>query len=94
LQEVLEGVGSGLFSPSDPNRYRDLVDELLYRDQFMLVPDFDPYSQAQREVDARWRDRRGWWRASVLNTAGQGWCSSDRAIREYAQDIWGVGVTR
>ncbi|MBV9509767.1 MAG: glycogen/starch/alpha-glucan phosphorylase, partial [Caulobacteraceae bacterium] len=47
----------------------------------------------QREVDARWRDRRGWWRASVLTTAGQGWCSSDRAIREYAQDIWRIGVT-
>ncbi|MBV8616865.1 MAG: glycogen/starch/alpha-glucan phosphorylase, partial [Acetobacteraceae bacterium] len=93
LQEVLEGVGSGLFSPSDPNRYRDLVDELLYRDQFMLVPDFDPYSQAQRDVDARWRDGPGWWRASVLTTAGQGWCSSDRAIREYAEDIWKVGVT-
>ena len=92
LQEVLEGVGSGLFSPSEPHRYRDLVDELVYRDHFMVVSDFEPYAHAQRAVDSRWRDRRSWWRASVLATAGQGWCSSDRAIREYAEDIWNVGV--
>ncbi|HJS85145.1 MAG TPA: glycogen/starch/alpha-glucan phosphorylase [Acetobacteraceae bacterium] len=90
LQEVLEGVGSGLFSPSDPHRYRDLVDELVHRDHFMVVPDFESYAHAQREVDARWRDRRSWWRSSVLTTASQGWCSSDRAIREYAEDVWQV----
>jgi starch phosphorylase len=92
LREVLEGIGSGLFSPSDPCRYRDLIDELLHRDHFMVVPDFEPYARAQREVDSRWRDRRGWWRASVLTTAGQGWCSSDRTIREYAEDIWKISV--
>ncbi len=88
LQEVLDAVKSGLFSPSDPHRYRDLLNELIERDQFMLVPDFDPYARAQREVDARWRDRAGWWRSAVSTMAGQGWCSSDRAISEYADDIW------
>ncbi len=88
LQEVLDGVGSGLFSPSDPHRYRELVDELLHRDQFMVLSDLESYAHAQREVDSRWRDRRSWWRSSVLNTASQGWCSSDRAITEYAEDIW------
>jgi glycogen phosphorylase len=41
-------------------------------------------------VAERWRDRHSWWRASVLNTARMGWFSSDRAIREYADDIWNV----
>jgi starch phosphorylase len=90
LQEVLESIGSGLFSPSDPHRYRDLVDELLRRDHFMVVPDFEPYARAQREVDSLWRNRGSWWRASVLTTASLGWCSSDRAIAEYAEDIWNL----
>ncbi len=88
LQEALEDVGSGVFSPSDPSRYRDLVDELVHRDHFMVLPDFESYARAQREIDERWLDRRSWWRASTLTIAGQGWCSSDRAIAEYAEDIW------
>ena len=92
LQEVLESVRSGVFSPSEPDRYRVLVDELIYRDPFMVVPDFEPYADAQREVDARWRDKRSWWQASTFNTASQGWCSSDRAVREYAEDIWNLPV--
>jgi starch phosphorylase len=92
LQEVLESIGSGLFSPSDPHRYRDLMDELVCKDQFMVVPDFEPYRRTQREVDSQWQDKRSWWRAVVFNIASQGWCSSDRAIREYAEDIWKVSV--
>ena len=46
--------------------------------------------RVQQLVAERWRDRRAWWRASVLNTARMGWFSSDRAIREYAADIWNV----
>ena len=41
----------------------------------------------------RWRDGAGWWRASVLNTAGVGWFSSDRAVREYAEGVWSVPWT-
>ncbi len=48
--------------------------------------------RTQLQVAARWRDRAAWWRASVLNTAHVGWFSSDRAIREYAGEIWGVPV--
>ena len=47
------------------------------------------FDQARTAGDG-WHDRHAWWRASVLNTANVGWFSSDRAIREYATDIWNV----
>jgi starch phosphorylase len=90
LQAVLDAVGSGVFSPDEPHRYRELVDILTDHDHFMVAADFDAYDVAQQLVAERWRNRHSWWRTSVLNTARMGWFSSDRAIREYADDIWNV----
>ncbi len=92
LQQVLDAIGSGVFSPEEPQRYRELVADLVDNDWFMVTTDFDSYAQAQAEVAARWRDQAAWWRSSVLNTAQVGWFSSDRSIREYAEGIWNVPV--
>jgi uncharacterized protein (DUF2236 family) len=54
--------------------------------------DFDDYWRTQRKVDACWNDPKAWRRSSILNTARVGWFSSDRTIREYADDIWNVPV--
>ena len=93
LQQVLDAIGSGLFSPDERDRYRDLVADLTSSDWFMVAADFDAYADTQWKVATRWCDRRAWWRSSVMNTAQMGWFSSDRTIREYARDIWGVPVT-
>jgi glycogen phosphorylase len=92
LLEVLDLIGSGVFSRDEPNRYHDLLADLTGSDWFMVTADFDAYLAAQRDVVARWRDRSAWWRSSVLNTAHVGWFSSDRTICEYAEEIWGVPV--
>jgi starch phosphorylase len=92
LREVLDEIGSGVFSPDEPDRYRELVDVLTYHDHFMVSADFESYAAAQRQVGVRWHDRAGWWRAAAINTAKVGWFSSDRTIREYASEIWGVPV--
>ncbi|MGA2126688.1 MAG: glycogen/starch/alpha-glucan phosphorylase [Xanthobacteraceae bacterium] len=92
LADALDAIGSGAFSPDDPNRFRDLVDGLTSADYFLVTADFEAYFAAQRAVDARWLDQPSWWRSSVLNTAHVGWFSSDRAIREYAEDIWHVAA--
>ncbi len=92
LAEVLEAVESGVFSPDDTTRYRGLVENLTHHDHFLVTADFDAYYAAQRRVDAHWHDRAQWWRSSILNTARVGWFSSDRAISEYAADIWGAPV--
>jgi glycogen phosphorylase len=88
LREVLDELGSGVFSPDDPDRYRGLVDVLTHHDYFMVCADFDAYWAAQMRVDRMWRDKPRWWRSSALNTARMGWFSSDRTIVEYAQEIW------
>jgi starch phosphorylase len=92
LAEVLAQLESGLFSPDDRDRYRDLVGGLRHHDHFMVCADFESYCHAQTAVRALWRDRDAWWRAAALNIARMGWFSSDRAISEYADDIWRVPV--
>jgi starch phosphorylase len=94
LQQVLEQVSSGVFSPDQPDLYRELVDSLLAHDHFLVLSDFEAYVAKQAEVATRWKDQAAWWRSSTLNTANMGWFSSDRAIKEYAEDIWNVPVPR
>ncbi len=90
LAGVIDAIASGMFSPGDPSRYRSLIDAVLGLDEFMVAADFDAYWRAQRALDAKWTDGAAWWRASILNTARMGWFSSDRTIREYAEEIWGL----
>src|ERR1700719_2082054 len=76
LQAVLDAIGPGVFSPDEPQRYRELVDLLTDNDYFLVTADYDAYVAAQQLVAERWRDTGAWWRASVLNTARMGWFSS------------------
>ena len=91
LEQAVQAIASGVFSPDEPGRYRDLIDAILHRDVFMVMADFDSYLAKQDEVAGLWRVPERWWRTSILNIAGMGWFSSDRTIREYADEIWGVG---
>ncbi|MCU0831441.1 MAG: glycogen/starch/alpha-glucan phosphorylase [Rhizobiaceae bacterium] len=90
LRQALNAIGSGVFSPEDPGRYAGLVGGLYDHDWFMVAADYADYDRAQRDVDAQWNDPSGWAEKAILNTARVGWFSSDRTIREYARDIWGV----
>ena len=90
LAAALDMIASGRFSPDEPNRFRPLTDDLRHRDQYLLTVDFDDYWRAQREIDAAWADPRGWWAKAIHNTARMGWFSSDRSMREYAEEIWRV----
>ena len=92
LQQALQSIGSGVFSPAEPQRYAGLVAALAERDPFMVAADFDSYVAQQAAVDRLWADTAGWWQSAINNTARIGWFSSDRAIAEYAADIWHVPV--
>jgi glycogen phosphorylase len=90
LARALDAIASGMFSPDDPTRYQGLVDSLRRNDYFLVCADFASYVDAQARVDARWRDANAWWSAAISNTANVGFFSSDRAIREYATEVWGL----
>ncbi|MBZ9951330.1 MULTISPECIES: glycogen/starch/alpha-glucan phosphorylase [unclassified Mesorhizobium] len=90
LSQALAAVSSGVFSPDDPNRYRDLINGLYDSDWFMVAADFDAYAACQRDVDAVWRNSPDWYARAIRNVARVGWFSSDRTIRQYAKDIWNV----
>ena len=93
LSQALQGIRSGVFSPGEPDRYEGLIGDMLERDTFLVAADFESYLAQQRIVATTWQDPAAWWHKSVMNTAGVGWFSSDRTIREYADDIWGVRST-
>jgi glycogen phosphorylase len=90
LCQAVQAIASGVFSPDDPGRYRGLMDGLHDSDWFMVAADFESYTDAQRDIDRRWRDGPGWQSAAIRNIANVGWFSSDRTIAQYAREIWGV----
>ena len=92
LTRAIAAIESGAFSPDDPARFASVGHALRYLDHYMVSADFDSYYDAQRGIDARWQVAPAWTRAAILNVARMPWFSSDRTIREYAEDIWHVPV--
>jgi starch phosphorylase len=91
LQQALAMIGSGELSPGQPELFAPLVAGLLeHGDPYMLLADFDSYLDCQQRVAAAYRDPEAWTRRCIANVARMGRFSSDRTIREYAEEIWGV----
>src|SRR6516165_10775061 len=92
LARAINAIGSGEFSADEPSWFEQIAHALRYLDHYMVSADFDSYYQCQRGIDARWQVVPAWTRASILNVARMAWFSSDRTIREYAEEIWNVPV--
>jgi starch phosphorylase len=90
LGEVLKLVEQGHFSGGDGNLFRPLLQNITGSDPYFVLADFSDYLRAQGAVSRAWADRQQWNRMSLLNSARSGFFSSDRAIRDYAQRIWGA----
>ena len=89
LRTALEQIARGEFSPGDPHRFEPIVDSLLNGgDRFMVLADFADYFRAQCDVDALWQDPDAWARRAIRNVANMGRFRADRAIDEYAAEIW------
>ncbi|MEK6704878.1 MAG: glycogen/starch/alpha-glucan phosphorylase [Bdellovibrionota bacterium] len=91
LKQAIDMIGDGVFSHGDRNIFKPIVDNLLGIDHYMLLADYTSYIACQNEVDKLYLEPEKWARKSIINTASMGKFSSDRTIREYAQEIWGIG---
>ncbi|HTO04351.1 MAG TPA: glycogen/starch/alpha-glucan family phosphorylase, partial [Opitutus sp.] len=89
LRAVVDWLGSDYFTPGEHGAFSLVHHSLLHGgDPFLVLADFRAYSDAQGRVDKAYRDTTGWARKAILNTARVGKFSSDRTIREYANEIW------
>ena len=93
IRQVLMQLINGTFS-SDTELFRDLYDSLLNTkntdraDRYFILADFRSYAEAQKRVEAAYKDEKGWAKKALLNTACSGKFTSDRTIQEYVDDIW------
>ena len=94
IRHVLMQLINGEYSPNDPERFRELYNALLIDggynrpDPYFILKDFRSYAEAQKRVEAAYRDEKGWARMAMLNVAHAGKFTSDRTIQEYVDDIW------
>ncbi|MEZ0228046.1 MAG: glycogen/starch/alpha-glucan phosphorylase [Planctomycetota bacterium] len=90
LKACIDMIKSGAFSKGDKELFKPLIDHLMGHDTYMLFADFASYIAMQDQVDKVYKDTKRWTKMSILNVARSGKFSSDRAIAEYAKDIWDV----
>lgn len=90
LKQVLDMIATGYFSVEEPGLYQNVVDNLLNNDQYLLLADYASYIETQDKVGKLYRNRDEWVRMAILNVANMAKFSSDRAIGDYAKNIWHV----
>ena len=100
IKKVVDQLIDGTYSGRNPELFQELYSSLLdsngyeRADQYFILKDFHSYADAQKAVDAAYRDRQAWARMAMLNVAKSGKFSSDRTIEEYAKEIWKLEKVR
>ncbi|HEY3276647.1 MAG TPA: glycogen/starch/alpha-glucan phosphorylase [Syntrophorhabdaceae bacterium] len=90
LKKAIDQISGGYFSPGSPDLFRPVIDPLLRSDPYFVLADYASYVECQEKVSSTYRDKTLWTRKAILNVARSGKFSSDRAVREYAERIWGI----
>lgn len=91
LKRAIDAIAAGAFSDGDRDIFQPIVASLLTRDEFLVLADYAEYVRVSEEAAAAYyADPAGWTRMSILNTARCGFFSSDRAMRQYCEEIWRV----
>ncbi|MEN8258312.1 MAG: glycogen/starch/alpha-glucan phosphorylase [Thermodesulfobacteriota bacterium] len=93
VAEIINTISSGVFSDGDQDFFGDITNSLMSEhDQYLLLADLESYLQCHAVVEQDFCDKKSWTRKSIYNVARIGKFSSDRCIKEYARDIWGLDV--
>jgi starch phosphorylase len=90
LKAALKLLVKGKLASGKGEGFRDLHDSLVFSDHYLLLADFASYAECHERVESAWHDPERWTRMSIQNTAGAGSFSSDRTIRQYAEEIWNL----
>jgi starch phosphorylase len=91
IRRVVDSFADDRFCPHEPGLFSWIKDALLgEHDDYFHLADFERYVEEQARVDQAYGDRSRWARMAILNVARIGKFSSDRAIQEYAREIWGL----
>ncbi|MBP5788389.1 MAG: glycogen/starch/alpha-glucan family phosphorylase, partial [Kiritimatiellae bacterium] len=91
LRRVLDAIRDNFFNLDQPGLYQPIVDTLLtHGDKYLVLSDFAAYVEGQERVSAAYLDKEAWARKCLMNIANSGKFSTDRTIREYAEEIWGI----
>jgi starch phosphorylase len=88
LKAVLDWLDSDFFTPGEPGLLSAVKQNLVDHDPYMVLADYQSYSDAQSKIDALYRDKKAWAKAAIMNTASLAKFNSDRSIQEYAENIW------
>jgi starch phosphorylase len=88
LKQVIDRIASGHFSNGDTALFKPLLDSLLNHDEYLLFADYQAYLDCHDSAIRAYQDPEAWTRMSILNTARSGFFSSDRAMRQYCEEIW------
>ena len=93
ISEAIDSIRSGVFSRGDTDLFSSIADSLLdENDPYLLLLDLESYLECQEKISRAFCDTKHWARKSILNVARMGKFSSDRTIKEYAREIWGIEV--
>ena len=94
IRQVLMQLINGTFAPGDLELFRPLYNSLLNTqctakaDTYFILKDFKSYAEAQKRVEAAYRDEDNWAKSAILNVACSGKFTSDRTIQQYVDEIW------
>lgn len=88
LKRVIDMIATNYFAPTEPGIFAPIVESLLQQDYYCLLADYEAYITMQEHVEREFRDAQLWTAKSIVNTARAGRFSSDRTIRQYAEEIW------
>jgi len=95
VMAVIDSIGDGTFSGGDKNLFRPLVDSLMDKhDPYLLILDFESYLECQDRVNEAFFNTGSWTKMAILNVARMGKFSTDRTIKQYSEEIWGIPVGR
>ncbi|KAK0414301.1 hypothetical protein QR680_007257 [Steinernema hermaphroditum] len=90
LQQIVEQLEGGFFTPDQPDLLKDVANSLKHHDRFMVCADYEDYIRCQDKVAKTYENQEKWSRMALMNIASTGKFSTDRTISEYAREIWGV----